>query len=189
MSPGSHPAFPGPVLRLLGEEPSQALHLVLAFPSINRQARPRPGFLRGEARLTFFCQWEYSGSVMVGFGGDPAPDSEKPQSPWPAGCCWGCGTTGKVVLDPGVPGLPPGKLLPVAVYTRKVFLLLLLPPILVGAVSGCSWITWGLQLLSQLKGLCSISPPPIPGSHAVTGVSELCGIARAAGRRVYSCCP
>lgn len=100
MSPGSHPASPGPVLQSLGEEPSQALHLVLAFHSINREARPRPGFLGGEARITSFCQWEYSGSVAVGFGGDPTPDWEKPPYPWPAGCSWGYGTAGKVVPTP-----------------------------------------------------------------------------------------
>ena len=159
MSPGSQPASPRPVLRLPGEEPSQALHLVLAFPSINRQARPRPGFLGVEARITSFCQWEYSGSAVVGFGGDPAPGLEKPSCPWPAACCWGCGTAGKAVLDPGAPGLHPGELLPVAKCPRKVFLLLLLSPALAGAVLGCGWITWGLQLLSQLKGLPSSSLP------------------------------
>lgn len=47
MFPGSHPASSGPVL---GEELRQALNLVLVFHSNNREARPRPGFLRGEAR-------------------------------------------------------------------------------------------------------------------------------------------
>lgn len=46
---------PGPVLQLLREGPSQALHLVLAFPPVNKHTRPRPGFLGGEARITSFA--------------------------------------------------------------------------------------------------------------------------------------
>lgn len=112
----------------------------LPFPLLTDSPAPDLGFLRREAKITSFCQWEYLGSVVTAFGGDPAPGSEKPPCPWPVGCCWGCGTAGKVVLDPGAPGFHPGELLPVAKCPCKVFLLLL-SPVLMGAVLGCSWIT------------------------------------------------
>lgn len=84
-------------------------------------------------------------------------------------------------------GLHPGGFLPVVKCPHKVFSLLPLSPLLLGAVSGCSWITWGLKPLWQLKGLPSSSPPPLLGSCVVTGVSELCVTAGAAGRREHSC--